>query len=107
MKDESKVDIMVQISDRYLFIYLQGATVQIQYITNLLVYAIQQSLSFARRSELSLGSTATIIPVSLCDENVQYEYPMYCKMLGVGRRSILTKKNVCKSLVEPCRSILV
>ena len=36
-----------------------------------------------------------------------YEYPMYCKMLGVGRRSILTKKNVCKSLVEPCRSILV
>ena len=35
-----------------------------------------------------------------------YEHPMYCKMLGVGRRSILTKKNVCKSLVEPRCMIL-
>ena len=36
-----------------------------------------------------------------------YEYAMYCKMLGLGRRSILTKKNVCKSLVEPRCAILV
>ena len=36
-----------------------------------------------------------------------YEYPMYCKMLGVGRSMILTKKNVCKSLVEPRSMILV
>ena len=36
-----------------------------------------------------------------------YEYPMYCKMLGVGRGMILTKKNVCESLVEPRCMILV
>ena len=36
-----------------------------------------------------------------------YECPMYCKMLGVGRCAILTKKNVCKSLVEPRCAILV
>ena len=36
-----------------------------------------------------------------------YEYPMYCKMLGVGNSAILKKKNVCKSLVEPISAILV
>ena len=36
-----------------------------------------------------------------------YEYQMYCKMLEVGRSMILTKKNVCKSLVEPRSMILV
>ena len=35
-----------------------------------------------------------------------YEYPMYCKMLGVGNSVILKKKNVCKSLVEP-RSVIL
>ena len=35
-----------------------------------------------------------------------YEYPMYCKMLGVGNSTILKKKNVCKSLVEPISAIL-
>ena len=35
-----------------------------------------------------------------------YEYPMYCKMLGVGNSAILKKKNVCKSLVEPISAIL-
>ena len=36
-----------------------------------------------------------------------YEYPMYCKMLGIGRCAILKKKNVWKSLVEPISAILV
>ena len=36
-----------------------------------------------------------------------YEYPMYCKMLGVGNSAILKKKNVWKSLVEPISAILV
>ena len=38
-----------------------------------------------------------------------YGYPMYCKMLGVGTRNstILKKKNVWKSLVEPNGGILV
>ena len=36
-----------------------------------------------------------------------YECPMYCKMLGVGRSMILTKNNVCKSLVELYSAILV
>ena len=35
-----------------------------------------------------------------------YEYPMYCKMLGIGNSAILKKKNVCKSLVEPISAIL-
>ena len=35
-----------------------------------------------------------------------YEYPMYCKMLGVGRSMILTKNNVCKILVETRSMIL-
>ena len=36
-----------------------------------------------------------------------YEYPMYCKMLGVGNGAILKKKNVWKSLVEPISADLV
>ena len=36
-----------------------------------------------------------------------YEYPMSCKMLGIGPCAILKKNNVWKSLVDPRCAILV